>query len=77
MSQSSAAIPLDESEFEFCGLESAPSYRVVPPRVAQSPAALECRVVEIRQLQGLDGALPELVRHRWSDWELSRYSIYH
>ena len=25
------------------------------PRVAQSPAALECRVVEIRQLQGLDG----------------------
>ncbi|MGA1002215.1 MAG: flavin reductase family protein [Litorivicinaceae bacterium] len=55
MSQTSAAIPPEESEFAFCGLESVPSYRVSAPRVAQSPAALECRVVEIRQLQGLDG----------------------
>jgi len=55
MSQTSVAIPPEESEFAFCGLESVPSYRVSAPRVAQSPAALECRVVEIRQLQGLDG----------------------
>ncbi len=33
----------DESEFAFAGLTPAPSHFVKPPRVAESPASLECR----------------------------------
>ena len=55
MSQSSAAIPFEDSEFDFCGLRLAPSYRVSAPRVAQGPAALKCCMIEIRQPLGLDG----------------------
>ena len=46
MSQTSAPLPRDVDEFEFAGLEKAPSRLVRPPRVAASPAALECKVVE-------------------------------
>jgi flavin reductase (DIM6/NTAB) family NADH-FMN oxidoreductase RutF len=34
--------PTEVSEFEAVGLEQEPSLRVKPPRVAASPAALEC-----------------------------------
>ena len=37
--------PADTSEFDAVGLTREPSFRVVPPRVAESPVALECRVV--------------------------------
>src|SRR5690606_13046733 len=46
MNLTSAALPRGESEFDFGGLELAPSRLVAPPRVAASPVALECRVVE-------------------------------
>ena len=48
MNQTSAALPRGESEFEFAGLEMAPSRLVAPPRVAASPVALECRVIAAR-----------------------------
>jgi flavin reductase (DIM6/NTAB) family NADH-FMN oxidoreductase RutF len=34
--------PADISEFDAVGVDREPSERVAPPRVAQSPAALEC-----------------------------------
>lgn len=39
--------PADESEFDWAGLEMAPSRRVAPPRVKETSAALECRVERI------------------------------
>lgn len=32
------------SEFDACGLTRAPSRTVAPPRIAESPASLECRL---------------------------------
>ena len=55
MNQTSAALPHGVNEFEFAGLAAAPSRIVAPPRVAESPAALECRLVRIVQLEDLDG----------------------
>lgn len=39
--------PPDVSEFEAVGLTPEPSLMVAPPRVAESPYALECRLVRI------------------------------
>jgi flavin reductase (DIM6/NTAB) family NADH-FMN oxidoreductase RutF len=50
MNQTSAALPRGESEFDFAGLEMAPSRLVAPPRVAATPVAFECRVIERVQL---------------------------
>lgn len=47
MSDTSAALPHGESEFLACGVREAPSRHVRPPRVADSPAAMECRLREI------------------------------
>ena len=55
MSQSSAAVDAHINEFEFAGLASAPSSRVAPPRVADTPAALECVVVDVIQLTDRHG----------------------
>ncbi|WP_426959150.1 flavin reductase family protein [Muricoccus radiodurans] len=43
------------SEFEAAGIETAPCLRVRPPRVAASPAALECRVVQSVALPDAEG----------------------
>ena len=43
MNLTASTLGPDESEFAFAGLTPAPSHFVKPPRVAQSPAALECR----------------------------------
>ena len=47
------AAPLDrgDSEPDFAGLAMAPSRLVAPPRVAASPAALECKLIEIKRLR--------------------------
>jgi len=42
MNLSSAALPPGVDEFAYAGLTKAPSVMVAPPRVAQSPAHLEC-----------------------------------
>jgi len=59
MNLTSAALPHGASEFEFAQLEAAPSRIVKPPRVAEAPAALECRLVQIVQLHRADGAALE------------------
>ncbi len=55
MNATSASLPRGTSEFDHAGLETAPSKLVAPPRVAKSPAALECKVIEIRAVLDLDG----------------------
>lgn len=55
MNRSSAPLPHGQSEFAFADIETAPSVRVKPPRVAASPAALECVYVETIALKGADG----------------------
>ncbi|MGO9006060.1 MAG: flavin reductase family protein [Beijerinckiaceae bacterium] len=55
MNATSASLPRGTSEFDYAGLETAPSRLVAPPRVAKSPAALECKVIEIRTVLDLHG----------------------
>ena len=55
MNLTSASLPHGVNEFEFAGLAAAPSRVVKPPRVADTPAGLECRLVQIVQLHDLDG----------------------
>jgi flavin reductase (DIM6/NTAB) family NADH-FMN oxidoreductase RutF len=55
MNLTSAPLPRGESEYAHAGLEMAPSRLVKPPRVAASPAALECKLLSIQQLKDLDG----------------------
>lgn len=55
MSRSSVNAPRGVSEFGYAGLTPAPSRLVTPPRVAEAPAALECKMTEILEPKGLDG----------------------
>ena len=55
MNATSASLPRGSSEFTYAGLTTAPSRLVAPPRVAASPAALECKVIEIRPVVDLEG----------------------
>lgn len=55
MNLTSAPLPRGESEYVHAGLEMAPSRIVKPPRVAASPAALECKLLSIQQLRDIDG----------------------
>lgn len=40
-------LPYGESEFDFAGLTPAPSNKVRPPRVAESPVSFECRTLQV------------------------------
>ncbi len=55
MNASSGSLPEGISEFETAGIEAAPSRMVKPPRVALSPASLECRVVHHMEMPDIDG----------------------
>jgi flavin reductase (DIM6/NTAB) family NADH-FMN oxidoreductase RutF len=55
MNATSAPMPYGTNEMERAGLAPAPSKLVKPPRVAASPAALECRMLQIVPLRDLDG----------------------
>ncbi|MFI5346004.1 MAG: flavin reductase family protein [Elusimicrobiota bacterium] len=50
MNQTSAPYPYGVSEFEKAGVTPLPSTVVKPPRVAQSPVAYECELVQIVRL---------------------------
>ena len=56
MNQTSAALPPGVNEFEFAKLAATPSRMVKPPRVAESPAALECKLVQIVPLHDAGGS---------------------
>lgn len=56
MNASCASVPPEVDEFVLAGLTPAPSRVIAAPRVAESPVSFECRVTQIVQLQGADGA---------------------
>lgn len=47
VNQASAPYPADVDEFDVTGFTRIASTRVRPPRVAEAPAALECRVFQL------------------------------
>jgi flavin reductase (DIM6/NTAB) family NADH-FMN oxidoreductase RutF len=55
MNASSVNAPRGVSEFGYAGLEAAPSILVKAPRVANAPAALECKVTEIFEPKDMQG----------------------
>jgi flavin reductase (DIM6/NTAB) family NADH-FMN oxidoreductase RutF len=55
MSQSSAPLPRGESEFVHTGLTMAACRLVAAPRVAESHAAMECRLTDIVTLKNVRG----------------------
>jgi len=55
MNATSAPLPRGVNEMERAGLHPAPSRMVKPPRVAESPCALECRLLRVVSLDALDG----------------------
>lgn len=56
MNLTSAAIASDHNEFEFAKIGHTPSALVKPPRVANTPAAIECKVTSIQRLKDLNGS---------------------
>ena len=53
--ETSAQFPRGVNEMEQSGLAAAPVALVRPPRVAASPCALECKLLQIIDLKDLDG----------------------
>jgi flavin reductase (DIM6/NTAB) family NADH-FMN oxidoreductase RutF len=47
VNQSSKELPSGESEIAFTGLSTEPSMKVKPPRIAESPVHLECKLMQI------------------------------
>ena len=56
MNQSSAGVPRGVDEFKLAGLRMAPCRLVRAGRVAEAPAALECKLLQIVRLKDLAGA---------------------
>lgn len=59
MNATSVNAPRGVNEFDHAGLTMAPSRLVKPPRVAEAPAALECKVTDIYRPHALNGALTD------------------
>ena len=58
MNATSAPLPRGESEFAYSGLTPAPSRKVRPPRVAEAPAAIECKWLQTVPLVPMGGGEP-------------------
>ena len=50
MNRSSLDVPYGVDEFDLCGLTKAPSVKVRPPRIAASPASMECVLLNIIEI---------------------------
>ncbi|TAM04636.1 MAG: flavin reductase family protein [Paraburkholderia sp.] len=55
MNRTSAPVPADIDEFALAGLTPAPGRNVSVPHVAESPAALECKLIRVVRLNTIDG----------------------
>ena len=55
MNKTAAPLARGDSEADHAGLAMVPSRLVAVPRVAASPAALECRLVEVKRLADCAG----------------------
>ena len=56
MNASCAAVPPEVDEFALAGLTPVASRCITVPRVAESPVSFECKLTQIVQLEGVDGA---------------------
>jgi flavin reductase (DIM6/NTAB) family NADH-FMN oxidoreductase RutF len=77
MNATSAALAEGVDEFAHAGLEAAPCQLVKPPRVAASPASLECRVIHDMKLRDIEGkdtgghlVLGQIIAVHIADWAL-------
>jgi flavin reductase (DIM6/NTAB) family NADH-FMN oxidoreductase RutF len=59
VNRTSERFPRGVDEMERAGLAPAASRRVRPPRVADAPCALECRLLSIVRLEDVEGAALE------------------
>jgi len=59
MNATSATFPRGVNEMEEAGLAAAPSRMVKPPRVKDSPCALECKWLQTIRLPDLDGRVTD------------------
>ncbi|MEC9372418.1 MAG: flavin reductase family protein, partial [Planctomycetota bacterium] len=50
MAATAEALPYGVSEFDMADFDPAPSTKVKPPRVGESPVAFECEVMDILRL---------------------------
>lgn len=57
MNRTAAPVPAGVNEFALAGLTEAPGRHVAVPHVGESPAALECKLLQVIRLRGLDGEL--------------------
>ena len=55
MNATSEGLPRGQSEFESAGLATAPCKLIRAPRVAASPAAMECKVTQVLRVKDADG----------------------
>ncbi len=55
MNRSSAPVPPDVNEFQLAGLTQVPSRSIKAPRVGESPASFECKLLQILRLNDLEG----------------------
>ena len=53
MNLTSAGINIDESEFDFAGVESCSSHKVMPRSVKESPIRYECTLREVIPISDL------------------------
>ena len=68
MNETSAELPYEQNEFDFAKVTPAPSMKVKPPRVKESPVHLECVVHQIVSVgSGALGANVVIGRIVWID----------
>ena len=56
MNMTSASVPHETDAFTISGLTKVPSQKVKVPRVGESLASFECKLTQLIQLEGADGA---------------------
>jgi len=57
MNKTSAPFARGENEFEHAGLTMAECRLVAAPRIRESPAAMECKVIEVVEMRSLSGRI--------------------
>jgi flavin reductase (DIM6/NTAB) family NADH-FMN oxidoreductase RutF len=60
-------LPHDVDEIEFAGLSATPSRQVAPPRIAEAPCAMECRVMQLLDYGRRTIVIGEVVQMRVRD----------
>ena len=79
MNACSADFPAEIDEFDVSGLTAIPSDVVKPPRVAESPVNMECRLIQVVNLStgslGGNLVIGEVVRFHVADELLSNFRI--